>query len=307
MVPVVDGQFATLPNGTRLHYSSAGDQDLPLLLFLHGFPEAGFAWDGQLARLGEGFFAVAPDLRGFNRSSKPSDVRAYHVKRIAEDVRQFIAYLGRRTAIVVCHDWGGAVGWHLGIFHPEIVERLIVINSPHPWVFMRDLAEDPAQQAASAYMDWLRRPEAEVALAADGFRVLERFLEDGLGRMPTWYTPAVRARYHAMWSTPGEPGPDGLPTHGMTGGCNYYRASPLGPPRAGDPARELPDPDDFAVEVPTRVIWGDDDRALLPGLVDGLALVCRDLEVQRVPGASHWIVHERPDEVAALIRSFVDD
>jgi epoxide hydrolase 4 len=302
MVAVADGQYATLPNGTRLHYASAGTPGATPLLFLHGFPEAGFAWDGQLARLGDAFFAVAPDLRGFDRSSKPADPRAYHVKAVAEDIRQFVELLGLERPIVVCHDWGGAVGWHLGIFHPGIVRRLIVINSPHPWLFMRELNQNPAQQKASTYMEWLRGPQAEVALAANDFRVLESFLSDAQGCPPRWYTPEVRARYHAMWSTPGDDG-----SHPLTGGCNYYRATPLGPPRSGEPQRALPDPDDFAVEVSTRVIWGDDDRALLPGLLDGLERVCGDLEIQRVAGASHWIVHERPDEVAALIRAFVDD
>jgi pimeloyl-ACP methyl ester carboxylesterase len=305
-VAIDDGQYAHLPNGVRLHYARAGvASGRKLVLFLHGFPEAWFAWEAQLAEFGRDHLAVAPDLRGFNLSDKPAAVEAYHIKHVVEDIRLLIEYLGYASAIVVCHDWGGAVGWHLGIFHPELVERLIVINSPHPWLFMRELANNPVQQAASAYMNWLRKPGVEAALVADDFQVIERFLEDEQGTRPAWYTPAVRARYHAMWSTPGAPDASGAPSHPMTGGCNFYRATPLHPPLPGEPSRALPPPEDWRVEVATRVIWGETDRALTTGLVDGLGLVCKDLELQRIPEGSHWIVHEQPDRVNALIRGFV--
>lgn len=303
---VDDTAYADLPNGIRLHYARAGAPDgRKLMLFLHGFPEAWFAWERQLAEFGRDHLAVAPDLRGFNRSSKPIEPEAYHVRHLVDDIRLLIAHLGYASAIVVCHDWGGAIGWHLGIFHPELVERLIVINSPHPWLFMRELATNPVQQKASEYMTWLRRPGSEQALVADDFAIVERFLADEHGAPPDWYTPDVRARYRAMWSVPGAPGADGRPSPGMTGGCNYYRATPLKPPSNDDAPRALPDPDAWRVRVPTRVVWGERDRALTTGLVDGLEIVCTDLDVRRVADASHWIVHEQPDRVDALIREFI--
>lgn len=307
-VPIDDTRYADLPNGIRLHYARAGaPSGRKLVLCLHGFPEAWFAWEEVMALLGDDYFVVAPDLRGFNLSDKPADAEAYHIRHIAEDIRLLIEFLGYASAIVVCHDWGGAVGWHLGIFHPALVERLIVINSPHPWLFMRELAHNPVQQAASAYMNWLRKPGSEEALVADDFKVIERFLDDAEGRAAAWYTPAVRARYHAMWSTPGAAKADGTPSHPMTGGCNFYRATPLRPPSKDEPPRTLPHPEDWSVTVPTRVIWGETDRALTTGLVDGLELVCRDLELQRVPEGSHWIIHEQPARVAALIRGFIEE
>ncbi len=304
-VRVDAGQYADLPNGIRLHYARAGRPGGKLMLFLHGFPEAWFAWDEQLAAFGEDALAVAPDLRGFNLSSKPAAVEAYHIKHIAEDMRLLIAHLGYTTAIVVCHDWGGAVGWHLAISHPELVEKLVVINSPHPWLFMRELASAPDQQAASAYMNWLRQPGAEQALVADDFAVIERFLEDDHRTMPAWYTPEARRRYRAMWSIAGEPGADGAPSHGMTGGCNFYRATPLRPPRPDESPKPLPDSTPWRVHVPVRVIWGEQDRALKIGLVDGLPEVCDDLRVVRIPEGSHWVVHEQPSRVTTSIRELL--
>ena len=312
---ITDGHYADLSNGIRLHYASAGNnegaaestkQRRKLMVLLHGFPEAWFTWEEQLAEFGNDYFAVAPDLRGFNLSAKPAEVEAYHIKHIAEDIRLLIAHLGYSSATIVCHDWGGAVGWHLGIFHAELVERLIVINSPHPWLFMRDLANDPVQQKASAYMNWLRSPGSEEALVGDDFKIVERFMNAEDGTPPAWYTPEVRARYRAMWSVPGAARSDGTPSHAMTGGVNFYRATPLHPPTSKDPARPLPNASDWTVKVPVRVIWGENDRALSTGLVEGLDQVCADLRIVRIPEGSHWIAHEQPARVNRLMRELLD-
>lgn len=297
--PVRDGQHAQLPNGIRLHYACAGDPSKPLMLFVHGFPEAWFEWEEQLAAFGQDHFAVAPDLRGFNLSSKPPEVEQYRADRIAEDLRLLIGALGHTRATVVAHDWGGAVAWTLAIIAPQCVERLVIVNSPHPYLFARALLQDPAQQKASAYMNWFRKPGTEALLAQDDFKNLDMAFH-GPDGPAAWYTPERRARYHAMWSTPGEAG-----SHALTGGLNYYRATPLHPPTQQEPGPDLSrmKREDFTVRVPTRVIWGEADTALLPGLLDGLDELVPDLRVTRVPGAGHWLVHERPEEATALIRS----
>ena len=308
---VRDEQYADLTNGIRLHYASAGEAGKkPLLLFLHGFPEAWFTWEAQLAEFGADYFAVAPDLRGFNRSSKPAEVEAYRAKHLVEDIRLLIEYLGYESAVVIAHDWGGAVAWNLAVFHPELVERLIIVNSPHPWLFMRDLMSNPIQQAASAYMNWLRAPGSETALVKNDFKNIEQFFHDERGTVPAWLTPQVRNRYHAMWSFPGATDADGKATHGMTGGVNYYRATPLHPPPAGgtgDGSVPAFKKEDWIVRVPVRVIWAEADRALTANLLDGLDTVCPDLKVERIPEGSHWIVHEQPERVNALLRSFLSD
>lgn len=298
-MPVRDGRFAQLSNGIRLHYAASGDPAAPLMLFVHGFPEAWFAWEAQLAAFGVDHFAVAPDLRGFNLSSKPAEVEQYRADRIVEDLKLLIEALGHSRAIVVAHDWGGAIAWSLAILAPQWVERLIILNAPHPYPFARALRHDPAQQKASAYMNWFRKPGTENLLAQDDFRNLDAAFRGPEGPA-AWYTPQVRARYHAMWSTPGEGG-----SHPMTGGLNYYRASALHPPTADDPGFDPArmKPEDWTVHVPTRVIWGEADTALLPVLLDGLDELVPDLRVTRVPQASHWLIHEQPEAVGALIRA----
>jgi pimeloyl-ACP methyl ester carboxylesterase len=293
---IKDGQYATLPNGTRLHYASAGESGRPLLLFLHGFPEFWFAWNAQLAEFGQDFFAVAPDLRGFNLSDMPADVAAYKPRLIMQDMTQFIAHLGYSDCIMVAHDWGGAVAWNIAITHPEVISKLIIINATHPYPFAMGLVNDPAQQTASAYMNWLRNPGSEQALAKDNFRVMEQFML-GMGEQPEWFDDAIRERYHACWA------------RGLTGGVNYYRASPLHPPTSEDAgaARLSLDPANFQVRVPVRVIWGEKDKALLPSLLVGLDALVDDLKIERLPNASHWVVHEYPATINEYLHRFLSE
>ena len=289
------GRFVEVRDGIRLHCAEAGTPGAPLMLFLHGFPEFWAAWKDVLPAFADRWHAVAPDLRGFNLSSKPADVRAYRAPEIVADLEGLITALGHEHAVVVAHDWGGAVAWAFATAHPRRVSKLVILNAPHPVPFARLLADDPAQQAASAYMNWLRRPGSEVALAQDDFALFDRFF---LGESPpSWYDDATRAAYHAAWAQPGA----------VAGGVAYYRASPLYPPTGDDPgARRLTlDPDDFVVRVPTLVLWGERDRALLPSLLDGLDRVVPDLRIVRLPECSHWLAHEAPQRVAAEIRAFV--
>lgn len=284
------GQFASLPGGVRLHYASAGDAGKPLLLFLHGFPEFWFAWEKQLQHFGDTWHAVAPDMRGYNLSDMPEAVDAYQARWLLQDIGELITALGHRDCVLVAHDWGGAVAWQFAIRHPEVVRKLLIINATHPIPFAEGLAHDPAQQAASQYMNWLRAEGSEAALAKDDFRVMEKFML-GMGENPDWFDDATRARYHASWG------------RGLRGGVNYYRASTLFPPtdtEAGAAGVTL-DPAKFQVRVPVRVLWGEQDKALLPPLIDGLGRFVADLSVTRVPDASHWIVHEQADRVNTWI------
>jgi pimeloyl-ACP methyl ester carboxylesterase len=290
------GHYVEVQPGVRLHCAQVGTPGAPLMLFLHGFPEFWQAWNDVLPAFADRWHAVAPDLRGFNLSDKPTDVRAYSAPRLVADIDGLIRGLGHERAVVVAHDWGGAAAWAFAIAKPQRVETLVIRNAPHPVPFARMLAHDPAQQAASQYMNWLQRPGAERALAADGFALLERFFVGA--SPPPWYDAATRAAYHAAWGQPGA----------IAGGLAYYRASPLYPPDGDDPgaAKLALDPQDFIVRVPTRVIWGEGDTALLPGLLDGLDALVPDLQILRMPGNSHWLAHESPVEVAAAIRRFVD-
>jgi len=297
-----DGQFALLGNGTRLHYASSGRPGDALVLMVHGFPQAWFEWEEQLQDFGSDHFAVAPDLRGFNLSSKPSGVDHYRARHIVTDLQLLIAHLGYQRATIVGHDWGGAIAWNLAIYYPDLVERLIIINAPHPYLFMRDLARNSEQQKASSYMNGLRAAGSEKALAKDDFRLLEGFFSNAGGRPGAWYTSEVRSRYHHMWSQPGENG-----SHPLEGSVNYYRASPLHPPEAGARASKplTAKPTDWVVRVPVRVIWGKADRALRASLLDGLDALCPDLKIACIEEGSHWVVQEMPMRVNALMHAFL--
>jgi len=295
---MIETYTISLGNGIDLSCRAAGRRGDPVLVFLHGFPEAAFVWDDLLEHFSDRYRCVAPNLRGYERSSAPEDVEAYRAKHLVADVSSLIDSLGGELAALVAHDWGGALAWGLAAQRPEAIRRLVIVNSPHPATFLRELRHNPAQQAASAYMNFLCRPDAETLLSENDFARLWPFFTNMGATDPRregggWLTEAMRDRYRAVWAT------------SLRGGCNYYRASPLRPPLGpDDPVMKI----EFAAaavtsHVPTLVIWAEDDTALPVALLDGLEAYVPNLRVVRVPGATHWIVHERPAFVAAQIES----
>lgn len=298
---MIETRTVALPHGISLDCRVSGLAGRPVLMFLHGFPEGAFIWDEQLAHFARpengGYRCVAPYLRGFGASSSPTDVQAYRAKHLVQDIAALIATESPRAplACLVAHDWGGALAWNLANQQPQLMQRLAIVNSPHPGTFLRELQHSPAQQAASQYMHFLCRPDAEALLAEDGFRRLFGFFDAPDGTPPRWLADGVRAQYRALWQ------------QGLTGACNYYRASPLRPPREGDDSvRALALPDSMlTVEVPTLVVWGLDDPALLPCLLDGLDGWVPRLQLRRVEGATHWIVHEHPERLALELGRFL--
>jgi pimeloyl-ACP methyl ester carboxylesterase len=286
-----------LPHGISLSCRATGERGRPVLVFLHGFPEAAFVWDGLLEHFARpengGYRCVAPNLRGYEKSSQPAEVSAYRPKHLVRDIAALAQLEGAPLACLVAHDWGGAVAWNLANQHPELTGKLAIINSPHPATFLRALQTSSAQQQASQYMNFLVRPDAEELLRADGYRRLLGFFTHW-GAAP-WLTDAVKAQYLAVWD------------QSLTGGLNYYRASPLRPAQGQEPgpaAITLPR-ETVTVEIPTLVLWAMEDAALLPELVDGLDEYVADLRLEKVPGASHWIVHERPEFVAQRLGEFL--
>ncbi len=277
-------------NNVRLHYATQGTG--PLVLFVHGFPEFWYAWKAQLAEFGRDHQAVAPDMRGYNLSAKPPGVDAYRIDHLVEDLRALAEALGHRRLTLVGHDWGGVAAWVFAMVHPGWLDRLVIVNAPHPAVFARELADNPAQQQASQYMLLFRSDKAEQALSADGFAALERAL---WGQPPSSHAFSAEDRqaYREAWAQPGA----------LTGGLNYYRAAGIGPPSGGAPARSDPvDREGLTVRVPTLVIWGERDTALLTGNLRGLEDYVPNLTVRRIPDGTHWVVHEQPALVNRLIR-----
>ncbi len=282
-----------LPHGITLSCrANAQAPGAPRALLLHGFPEAAFVWDEVMQRLDGRVQCVAPNLRGYERSSAPVEAEAYRAKHLMTDIAALIAQQGAPIDLLVAHDWGGALAWNLAALRPESMRRLLIINSPHSAMFLRELRDNPAQQAASAYMNFLCRPDAAALLAENDFARLWPFFENMGGS--AWLDETTRERYREVWR------------HGLDGALNYYRASPLRPPQSpSDAIHTLALPAEMTtVRVPTTVLWGDADSALPPALLDGLHEFVLDLDVQNVAGATHWIVHEQPHvvtcEIAAL-------
>lgn len=301
---MIQAHSVTLPHGITLQVRVTGELGRPVLMFLHGFPESAFVWDELMTHFAQtqngGFRCVAPCMRGFAPSSAPTEIEAYRAKHLVQDVQALVTAITQdsptpgQVHALVAHDWGGAIAWNVAALHPALLQRLVILNAPHAGTFSRDLYRSTAQQAASAYMNFLIRPDAAPLLEADDYRRLWGFFDSSPSRN-TWLTETVRDRYRAAWQG------------GLEGQLHYYRASPLRPPIDGQLAgapHELP-ASMLHVPQPTLVIWGMDDHALLPGLLDGLDAFVPDLRVQRLEGASHWLVHERPQEIAACIQDFI--
>jgi len=282
---------APLPNGITLACRGAGPAHAPRVLFVHGFPEAAFVWDPVIEALAPRIRGIAPNLRGYAGSSAPEAVDAYRPALGVGDLVALIEQQGAPMDLVVAHDWGGALAWGLAAQFPQLLRRLLIVNAPHPAAFLRELRDNPAQQAASQYMCDFQDPAMAARLTADGFAGLFARLHS------PWWRPSEteRAHYAEAWSA------------GLEGPLNYYRASPLRPPRPGDDVvRRLVMPDEaVTVRVPTRVLWAERDHALLPALLDGLARWVPELSVRRVAEASHWIVHEQPQTVVAEIEGLL--
>ncbi|MGH2599418.1 MAG: alpha/beta fold hydrolase, partial [Dehalococcoidia bacterium] len=257
-------------NGVRLHYVEAGSG--PLVLLLHGFPEFWYSWRHQIPVLAAaGYHVVAPDMRGYNTSAKPRGVRSYALEPLTGDVLGLIRHFGAERATVVGHDWGGAVAWYVPMRYPDAVERLIVLNAPHPAALMRELHTlDQLRRSWYVFVfqiPWL--PEA--AVRARGYAMLDRTLRTDPARPDAFSDDDIR-RYKRALAQPGA----------LTAAINYYRAAFRRDPRTA--TRDL-----RPITCPTLLIWGERDRYLSPRLTEGLDRWVPNLRVERIPDASHWV------------------
>lgn len=269
----------------RLHFVEAGEG--PLVVLLHGFPEPWFGWRFQIAALAAaGFRVVAPDMRGYNRSSKPAGVAAYDIERLAGDVRDLIGERGAERAFLAGHDWGAAVAWVTAMYHPHVVERLAIVNVPHPRRMLQGLRR-PRQLRKSWYMFFFQLPWLpERALSAGHWRALRRALERDT--RPGAVSDADLDRYVEAWSQPGA----------ATAMLNYYRAAFRGTPKQIE-RRIRP------VSAPTRVIWGERDRFLGAELAEPDRADVPNLErVFRLPDAGHFVQLDEPERVSSLLVEF---
>ena len=277
-----------LPTRTvEFHVACAGDPQAPLVLLLHGFPECWYSWRAQLVALSSRYFVVAPDLRGYGSSEKPSD--GYDIVTLASDVPALIEALGRSTATVVGHDWGGAVAWGAASLHPEVVSHLVILDSPHPLVFRRALLTNPRQLLRSWYMFLFQVPGLfERWVRKDPERFMRRALFTAAGDRKPWTDEEI-GLYAASLMEP----------RALECALAYYRSISRGM-RSTD---RLADP----ISAPTLLLWGDRDRALGTELVEpARRYVSGRFEFRIFEGAGHWLQQERPEEVIAAITDWVE-
>ncbi|MEP5730780.1 MAG: alpha/beta hydrolase [Sulfitobacter sp.] len=274
-------------NGHPFFMRHWGDEDLPVLLLLHGFPEYGGVWGKLAAHLMSHFHCIAPDQRGFGQSWAPADVSAYATSKLVSDMA---ALIGERPVHVLGHDWGAAVAYGLAMFRPELVTTLIIMNGVHPVPFQRALAAGGPQAEASQYIHFLRRDGSEDQLAENDFAKLTSLFSANMDH--GWSDDQTMAAYRREWAREGR----------MRGMVNWYRASPLVVPKAGEtcelPALPL---DKLQVHCPHLLIWGVEDTALLPVATEGLEEFAAKLTRKEIRGADHWLHHQKPQEVAQAI------
>lgn len=287
-------QRIALPTGVDLDVASAGDPAAPAIILLHGFPESHRTWRHQIPELAKTHFIVAPDQRGFARSSKPEGVENYSPEKTVADLLALADHFGKDRFVLVGHDWGGAIAWMAALQHPNRVERLIIVNAPHPFVFQKSLFDDMEQRAASQYIRLFRNPGLDAQIAAMG---LGTFFDTTFTRHadPELLAPE-RDAYLDEWSQPGA----------MTAMLNWYRASAITVP-AIDETLERPaflDGPFPPLRMPVLVIWGMGDKALLPVQLEGLDALVPDLKVVKVE-AGHFVPWEKPEAVTGAIRDWL--
>ena len=289
-------QRVPLSTGVELDVWTAGDPASPPIIFLHGFPESHRTWRHQMAALSGRFFCIAPDQRGYARSSKPHGVSDYAVPKLVADVFALADALGIGRFTIAAHDWGGAIGWAAALGNQRRVERLIICNAPHPYIFQKTLVENLDQRAASQYIRAFRDDAIDRRIAENG---LEWFFDHSFMRhlLNDQVSATDRAAYLDEWGQPGA----------MTAMLNWYRASPMAvPPMEGEVPRpaflDAPFP---RLTMPVLVVWGLDDKALLPCQLEGLADHIDDVTIVRIEGTGHFIPWEAPDAVTKAMANWL--
>ena len=285
-----------LRTAVTLNLAIAGDHSKPAVILLHGFPESHRTWREVAPRLESEFYLVMPDQRGFAGSDGPQEVDAYRTDLLVDDIFALADALSLDRFSLVGHDWGGAIAWTAALRGDVRLTRLAIVNAPHPVIFQKSLIEDEAQRAASQYISAFRAPGFEKVVEAKGFlwffeRTFSAHVD--LAKIPE----TEKRQYIAEWSQPGA----------FNAMLNWYRASRLIVP---PPGVTVPLPDWMLrafprVRIPTLLIWGMKDSALLPLQLDGLDSLVDDLDIVRLPDAGHFAPWEAPEAVADALRPFL--
>jgi pimeloyl-ACP methyl ester carboxylesterase len=273
-------------NGIRLHVTESGPADGPVLIFLHGYPEFWYGWRKQIPFFAEqGYRVAVPDQRGYNLSSKPAGTKAYRISQLTQDIVELIAALGTEKVFLVGHDWGGAVAWNLAMHHPQLLHRLVIINMPHPVVMRKTLRRRLNQLRRSWYIFFFQLPLLpEWVISRGRFRLMRNSLQRT--SLPGTFREADLEQYVAAWSQPGA----------FRAMLNWYRAAV----RHRNPAIAQPP----EVKTPLLLIWGARDAFLRTEMATQSLPYCRNGKLHLIPEATHWVHHEKSNEVNGAILDF---
>ena len=272
-------------NNIKMHYVTQGEG--PLVVLLHGFPEFWYSWRNQIPTLAKYFKVVAPDLRGYNKTEKPEGIENYKNSVLLEDILGLIKGLGEEKAIIIGHDWGGALAWEFARSYPNNIEKLVILNCPPISIIQDEILRNKKQARRSQYMIFFQTPDTpEQAMSANNYAMLKSTYTSMAVKKELW-TEEILEKYVEALKMPS-----------LTCGINYYRAAYKFP--ISTEQRKI------KIKCPVKVIWGEQDKALGKELTDYLpALVEGDYSIEFIPEAGHWVQIEEPDLVTEKILSFI--
>ncbi|GFR61385.1 epoxide hydrolase 4-like [Elysia marginata] len=266
----------------RIHYVASGPEDKPLMLFLHGFPEFWFSWRHQIKEFQKDYRVVAVDMRGYGDSDKPKGLQSYAFKTLIKDVKQMVAALGYKSCVLMAHDWGGIIAWAVARIYPEVVEKLIILNSPPANVFMNLLHNDQAQKKKSWYIFFFQTPWLpEIFIKSNDFAVLKRIIQEKEGE--------VSDAYRYVYSQSGA----------LTASINYYRAVFQ---QVGDKVQH-----DLNYSMPVLLLWGVEDTAIDLSNPKTIEKANPAITVKYIEEAGHFVHQDAPETVNKLIREWLAD
>jgi pimeloyl-ACP methyl ester carboxylesterase len=272
-------------NGVNLHYVSQGEGKL--MLMLHGFPEFWYSWRHQITEFAQDYHVVAVDMRGYNHSDKPQELEAYQISELVKDIKGVVEGLGYQDCILVAHDWGGMIAWHFAYTYPEMVEKLIVLNIPHPAKFIAGI-KTPQQLLKSWYILWFQIPWIpEFLFQLNNYQAIA----DAFSNMAINKTAFTQADLNAYRDAAAKPG-------ALTAMLNYYRCNFLS-------LFNTEKPQWYCLDLPILTIWGENDTALGKELTYGTEAYVRDWQIKYIPNCSHWVQQEQPTLVNSYIREFL--
>ncbi|MHA1479297.1 MAG: alpha/beta fold hydrolase [Promethearchaeota archaeon] len=266
-------------NGIKLHTVMIGEG--PPLVLLHGFPDFWYGWKSVISGLKSDYKLIIPDMRGFNLSDKPKGVSNYKIELLIGDIKGLIESLNLGKVYLAGHDWGGAVAWAFAEKYPDMLQKLAILNAPHMKIFQQKLRTDKKQQKASFYIFEFLKPDGEKFLFKDDYKWLKFAVFEGMINKKE-FTDFDKEQYLKAWRQPGA----------ILGGVNYYRANTSFKDSTGK------------ITVPTLVIHGMKDIAVLPSVLDELSNYVSDLKVIRAENASHWVMHDVPELIISSFKEF---